>query len=179
VNAHSPVHVAPNASCARRRLELRAVVDNASAERASRVKNRADTTSQSTTGRPAGQAVRAGHLAANETATIRRAGRRDEKRAEPRAHSSYAKNTDTAAARIAAGQDLRSPDTRDIADGREYPPVLTVVTLKETEASKPVSATESDWLASAAGAAAYARRAATAPGVVRCGRRDGFAGQEA
>jgi hypothetical protein len=157
VNAHSPVHVAPNASCARRRLELRAVVDNASAERASRVKNRADTTSQSTTGRPAGQAVRAGHLAANETATIRRAGRRDEKRAEPRAHSSYAKNTDTAAARIAAGQDLRSPDTRDIADGREYPPVQTVVTLKETEASKPVSATGSDWLASAAGAAAYAR----------------------
>jgi hypothetical protein len=59
---------------------------------------------------------------------------------------------DKAAALIEARQDLRSPDTRDIAAGREYPPTPTVVTLKEIPPSDPV-ATGFDWSAAVAGAA--------------------------
>ena len=47
-----------------------------------------------------------------------------------------------------------SPDTRDIADGRQYPPTPTVVTLKKINAPEPVPASGFDWLAAVAGAAA-------------------------
>jgi hypothetical protein len=58
---------------------------------------------------------------------------------------------DKAAALIEARQDLRSPDTRDVAAGREYPPTPTVVTLKQVEPSNPVD-TGFDWFAAVAGA---------------------------
>jgi hypothetical protein len=67
--------------------------------------------------------------------------------------SSYGSDASAAASRIAARQDLRSPDTRDIADGREYPPTPTVVALKEIKAPEPVPATGFDWIAAVAGAA--------------------------
>jgi hypothetical protein len=73
--------------------------------------------------------------------------------AQERYYGSYGSDTNPAAARIAARQDLRSPDTRDIADGREYPPIPTVVTLKEIKAPEPVPATGFDWLAAVTGAA--------------------------
>jgi hypothetical protein len=71
--------------------------------------------------------------------------------AQERYYSSYEQNA--AESRIQARQDLRSPDTRDIADGRQYPPTPTVVKLKEIEAPEPVTATGFDWVAAVAGAA--------------------------
>lgn len=56
-----------------------------------------------------------------------------------------------AASRIEAGQDLRSPDTRDVAAGREYPPTPTVVSLKEITPAEP--ATGFDSASAAVGAA--------------------------
>ena len=47
-------------------------------------------------------------------------------------------------------QDMRSPDTRDIAEGRTYPATPTVVTLKQ--APNPVPAAGFDWGAALAGA---------------------------
>ena len=58
-----------------------------------------------------------------------------------------------AAARIEARQDLRAPDTRDVAAGREYPPTPTVVTIKEIQPLEQ-STTGFDWFAAVAGAAA-------------------------
>ena len=57
---------------------------------------------------------------------------------------------DVATSRIEARQDLRSPDTRDIAAGREYPPAPTVVSLKEINPAEP--APGFDWAAAVAGA---------------------------
>ena len=57
---------------------------------------------------------------------------------------------DVAASRIEARQDLRAPDTRDVAAGREFPPTPTVVSLKEITPPEP--APNFDWAAAAAGA---------------------------
>lgn len=50
-------------------------------------------------------------------------------------------------------QDLRSPDTRDVAAGRKYPPTPTVVSLKTVQPPAHVPATGFDWAAAATGAA--------------------------
>jgi hypothetical protein len=74
--------------------------------------------------------------------------------AHERYYGSYRADTNAPASRIAARQDLRSPDTRDIAAGRKYPPVPTVVTLEPVKAPEPRPAAGFDWVAGIAGAGA-------------------------
>jgi hypothetical protein len=49
-------------------------------------------------------------------------------------------------------QDLRSPDTRDVAAERKYPPTPTVVSLKKVQPPAQIPATGFDWAAAATGA---------------------------
>jgi hypothetical protein len=79
---------------------------------------------------------------------------RDAALAHERYYSSYVNDGGAAAARIAARQDLRSPDTRDVAAGRKYPPTPTVVSLRPIEVPASVSADSFDWVAAVAGAGA-------------------------
>jgi hypothetical protein len=51
-------------------------------------------------------------------------------------------------------QDLRSPDTRDVAAERKHPPTPTVVSLKTVQPPAHIPATGFDWAAAATGAAA-------------------------
>jgi len=73
--------------------------------------------------------------------------------AQERYYRTYNNDANAVAAAIAARQDLRSPDTRDIAQGREHPPTPTVITLTETRAPEATSS-GFDWIAALAGACA-------------------------
>ena len=73
--------------------------------------------------------------------------------AQERYYSSYARPAGPDGTLIVSRRDMRSPDTRDIAEGRKYPSTPTVVTLREV---RPPEATSSgfDWTAATAGAGA-------------------------
>jgi hypothetical protein len=92
-------------------------------------------------------------LAGTTSQDLRSADARDPALWQERYYSTYQKEPSQAALRIAARQDLRSPDTRDVADGRQYPPTPTVVTLKEIRTPEAVPAADFDWIAATAGAA--------------------------